>query len=151
SARASRGRTWSKARIPPSGRSESMLDLKWVLANFDEVARRLATRGGGIDLEPIKRLGEERRRLLQETESLRAEQNAASGRMKDRARRGGGALPGARASLKALSDRIKAMEEPLGTVEAELEKALLYLPNLPAESVPVGRDESENVVVRSWG
>lgn len=128
-----------------------MLDLKYVLSHFDEVERQLARRGGGIDLEPVRRLGEERRRLLQETESLRQEQKAANDSMKSLAQQGGDALAQARASLKELSGRIKEREDRLRAVEQELERALLYIPNIPAPDTPDGRSEEENVVVRTWG
>ncbi|WP_373049509.1 serine--tRNA ligase [Vulgatibacter sp.] len=128
-----------------------MLDLKYVLSNFDEVAAKLARRGGSIDLEPVRRLGEERRTLLQESESLRQKQNAANEQMKVLAKQGGDALAGARAELKELSGQIKGLDEKLRGIEAELEQALLYLPNLPAESTPEGRSEDDNVQVRTWG
>ncbi len=128
-----------------------MLDLKYVLSNFDDVAAKLARRGGSIDLEPVRRLGEERRTLLQESESLRQKQNAANEQMKVLAKQGGDALAGARAELKELSGQIKGLDEKLRGIEAELEQALLYLPNLPAESTPEGRSEDDNVQVRTWG
>lgn len=128
-----------------------MLDLKYVLAHFDEVAERLATRGGGVDLEPVRRLGEERRNLVQEVEALRQKQNAANARMRELAKEGGEALEAARTEMRELSASAKAADERRKAVEAELEQALLYLPNLPAAGVPVGPDESANVVVRTWG
>ena len=128
-----------------------MLDVKYVLANFDEVARKLGRRGGGIDLEPVRKLGEERRTLLQETETLRQQQNAANERMKVLAKQGGDALDASRAELKELSGRIKALDERLKGIEAELNRALLFLPNVPADSTPDGAGEADNVVVRTWG
>lgn len=128
-----------------------MLDLKYVLSHFDEVARKLGRRGGGIDLEPIRRLGEQRRTLLQETENLRQKQNAANEGMKGLAKEGGDALARARAELKELSGQVKALDEKLKSVEAELETALLYIPNMPSDSVPDGKSEADNVVVRTWG
>ena len=128
-----------------------MLDLKTVLSDFDEVEKRLATRGGGVDLEPVRRLGEDRRQVLQEAEGLRQQQNAANARMRELARQGGDAMAAARAEMRALSEQVKAAEERRKAVEAELEQALLYLPNLPAPDVPEGPDESGNVVVRTWG
>ncbi len=128
-----------------------MLDLKYVLSNFDEVAARLGRRGGGIDLEPVRKLGEERRALLQETEGLRQKQNAANEQMKALAKQGGDALASARSELKELSGQIKGLDERLKGIEADLERALLYLPNVPAESTPDGKSEDDNVVVRTWG
>ncbi len=128
-----------------------MLDLKYVLANFDEVARKLARRGGGVDLSPIQKLGADRLRLVQESESLRQRQNAANEGMKELAKAGGEAMAAARAELKELSGQIKSMQEALDRVEAEINQALLFIPNLPSEFTPDGKSEADNVVVRTWG
>lgn len=128
-----------------------MLDLKYVLAHFDEVEARLAQRGGTIDLSPLRRLADERRSLLVETESLRQEQNAANDTMRALAREGGAALDEARGRLRELSGRVKGLDERLKEVEGQLEEALLYIPNIPAASVPVGASEADNVVLRTWG
>jgi len=128
-----------------------MLDVKYVLANLDEVARKLARRGGGVDLAPIEALSSRRLQLLQESESLRQQQNAANEAMKALAKEGGEAMARARAEAKERSDRIKALEAELGGVEDEIRQALLYIPNVPADSTPDGRSEADNVVVRTWG
>jgi len=128
-----------------------MLDLKYVLANFDEVARKLARRGGDVDLAPIKELGAKRLQLLVESESLRQKQNAANDEMKALAKAGGEKMEAARAELKELSARIKALQEELSATETELTTALLYIPNLPADSIPDGASEADNQVVRTWG
>ncbi|HWV39003.1 MAG TPA: serine--tRNA ligase [Vulgatibacter sp.] len=128
-----------------------MLDVKYVLANLEEVARKLARRGDDIDLAPIQALSTRRLDLLQESESLRQQQNAANERMKVLAREGGEAMARARAEAKERSERIKALEAELGGVEEEIRQALLYIPNVPADSTPDGRSEADNVVVRTWG
>ncbi|HEY0839242.1 MAG TPA: serine--tRNA ligase [Vulgatibacter sp.] len=128
-----------------------MLDLKYVIANLDEVARKLSRRGPGVDLAPIQRLSARRLELLRESEALRQQQNAANDRMKALAMEGGEAMATARAELKERSNRIKALEEELGSIDAEIEQALLYIPNIPADSTPDGRSEADNVVVRTWG
>lgn len=128
-----------------------MLDLREVLANFDEIQRRLALRGPGIDLEPVRELGERRRRLLTEVQELRTEQKQANERMRVLAKEGGEALARAREELRQLSDRIKALEEEARKVESELENALLFVPNLPSEQTPFGRSDADNPVVRVWG
>ena len=128
-----------------------MLDVKYVLSNLDEVARKLSRRGGGVDLAPIEKLSARRLQLLQESESLRAAQNAANEGMKALAKEGGEAMARARAEAKERSDRIKALEAELGGIEDEIRQALLYIPNVPADSVPDGKSEADNVVVRTWG
>ena len=127
-----------------------MLDLKWVVANLAEARRRLLTRGAAAAeaLAPIEALASERRQLIQSSETQRAEQRKASEQMR--------ALKGdeqaqLRARLKTLSDEVKEKEGRLKEVEERIERALLNVPNLPHESVPVGASESDNQVIRSWG
>ncbi len=130
--------------------SARMLDLKWVVANLDEARRRLATRGGGAAeaLAPIEALASERLQLIQASETQRAEQRKASEQMR--------ALKGEeqarlRARLKTLSDEVKEKETRLKEVEEQIDRALLNVPNLPHETVPVGTSERDNQVVRAWG
>lgn len=125
-----------------------MLDLKTVLSNFDDVARGLSRRGGGVDLGPIRALGERRRALLQESEALKARQNEGSERMRSLPKEGAATL---RAELKEMSGRIKALDEELRGVEEELQKILYVLPNVPHASVPDGTSAEDNPVVRTWG
>ena len=127
-----------------------MLDLRWVVANLDEAKRRLSTRGAvaAEALAPIEQLASERKALIQATETRRAEQKKASEQMRTLR---GEEQARLRAELKALSDEVKEKEARLKQVEERIEAALLAVPNLPHESVPVGSDPQDNVVVRSWG
>ncbi|HEX9575623.1 MAG TPA: serine--tRNA ligase [Myxococcales bacterium] len=127
-----------------------MLDLRWVVANLDEAKRRLSTRGAAAAeaLAPIEQLASERKALIQATETRRAEQKKASEQMRTLR---GEEQARLRAELKALSDEVKEKEARLKQVEERIEAALLAVPNLPHESVPVGSDPQDNVVVRSWG
>src|SRR5437762_1772258 len=127
-----------------------MLDLKWVVANMDEVRRRLLTRGaaGAEALAPIEALASERRQLIQSSETQRAEQKKASEQMRSLK---GEEQAQLRARLKALSDEVKEKEARLKEVEEKIEQALLNVPNLPHESVPVGASEQDNKVVRESG
>jgi seryl-tRNA synthetase len=126
-----------------------VLDLRWVVANLDEAKRRLATRSAdaAAALAPIEQLASERKALIQATETRRAEQKRASEQMRTLR---GEEQARLRAELKALSDEVKEKEARLKQVEEQIEAALLAVPNLPHESVPVGRDPKDNVVVRSW-
>src|SRR5258705_7991431 len=127
-----------------------MLDLKWVVANLEEARRRLLTRGAAAAeaLAPIEAVAAERRQLIQASETQRSEQRKASEQMR--------ALKGEeqaqlRARLKALADEVKEKEARLKEVEERIESALLSVPNLPHQSVPVGASEKDNQVVRTWG
>ena len=127
-----------------------MLDLKWVVANLDEVRRRLLTRGaaGAEALAPIEALASERRQLIQSSETQRAEQRKASEQMRTLK---GEEQAQLRARLKALSDEVKEKDARLKEVEERIERALLNVPNLPHETVPPGTSERDNQVVRVWG
>src|SRR6266550_3292864 len=127
-----------------------MLDLRFVVANLDEVKKRLATRGGHATdaLAPIEQLAADRRALIQSTETQRAEQKKASEQMRTLK---GEEQAQLRARLKSLSDEVKEKDARLEEVEERIERALLNVPNLPHETVPPGTSERDNQVVRVWG
>ncbi len=130
-----------------------MLDLHMIREQTDKV--RAAMRVLGAEDAPIDRvleLDQERRALLVEVEELRARRNAGSKQVGQMMREGRRAEAEAlKAELAAAGERIPLLEERLRQVDAELQDALLRIPNLPHPSVPVGKDESENVVVRQEG
>lgn len=127
-----------------------MLDLERIRDHAEEVKAGLTNLGSDpTRVDRILDLDERRRELLTEVESLRAQRNQVSkeiGRLRDKEER-----ERLIADMRQVGDRIDALEEPLQTVEAELEEAMFELPNLPHESVPVGPDEEHNVVVGEWG
>jgi len=127
-----------------------MLDLRYVVGNLDEVRRKLARRGGQVDLAPIAALAAERRDLLVAVEGLRQQQNQANDEMRKLAR-SPDALAEARTRLRLVADSIKEKDARLKLVEEALEEQLAGLPNLPSDSVPDGTSAEQNVVVRSWG
>ena len=124
-----------------------MLDLKEVAKNFDSVVNRLAARGGALDLTRFRQLFDERKRLYVELESNQAQKNKASQEIKlDISKRDAlGAM------VKALNQAINDQEGRLKGVEDELSQMMMLVPNVPHESVPVGPDETGNVVQRLWG
>ena len=127
-----------------------MLDLRWVVANLDEAKSRLATRSEAAAqaLAPIEALAHERRSLILASETQRAEQKKSSEQMRSLK---GDEQAALRARLKTLSDEVKEKEVRLKEVEAQIEAALLAVPNLPHATVPQGREAADNQVVRSWG
>jgi seryl-tRNA synthetase len=127
-----------------------MLDIKYIRENLEEAEKRLATRGEAIDLKKVKSLDTERRRLLQEVEALRQRRNAVSeevGRLKKEKKDAGELV----SEMQEVSLNIKALDQEVTTCEEELKEFLLNIPNLPHPSVPVGKDETENPVVRTFG
>src|SRR5260370_5685206 len=127
-----------------------MLDLRFVVANLEEVKKRLQPRGGHAAeaLAPIETLAAERRALIQASETRRAEQKKSSEQMRSLK---GEEQAQLRARLRSLSEEVKEKEARLKEVEEKIEQALLNVPNLPHPSVPVGAGPEENQVVREWG
>ena len=129
----------------------TMLDLRYVSQNFDEVLSRLNTRGGTLELGPFQERVAERRELYISMEALAAERNLANDAMKAKAKEDPKGLDALRSSLRQMSQDIKEKEARLKAVEEELSQILLHVPNLPDPSVPVGASADDNVQVRVWG
>ena len=126
-----------------------MLDVKVIRDNLEEVEARLKTRGAAIDLSRFRELDEQRRALLQETESLKALRNTVSdeiSRVKDKSQ-----VQDRIVAMRDVSQQIKGLDEKLGGIEEQLQAFLLTIPNLPYREVPVGASEEENRLVRTWG
>ena len=126
-----------------------MLDMKYIRENLDEAERRLSTRGGDSVLGVFRELDEKRRALLKEGETLKALRNSVSdliGRTKDKSQVQDKIL-----EMRDVSQKIKVLDEELNQVDEQLNYFLLTVPNLPHATTPIGRSESDNVVVRSWG
>lgn len=127
-----------------------MLDLKFIRSNPDVVREALARRGYEFDLDQLLAWDEERRKLLVESESLKNRRNTLSeevGRRKAQKQDASDLIE----EVKEVSRRCKELDRQLAELEEKIEKALLLIPNIPHSSVPVGPDESANVVVRVEG
>jgi seryl-tRNA synthetase len=126
-----------------------VIDIRLLREKPEEVRAGFARLGASVDLDGVQALDARLRDLKNESQTLQAEQNrlskeigrAAAGEEREKAKAAG-------AALKA---KIEALAGALGAAEAALDEKLLELPNLPHPSVPVGKDDSENVVVREEG
>lgn len=127
-----------------------MLDPRRLRAEPDAVASLLARRGYTFDIARFRDLESTRKRIQTETEQLQAERNAGSKRIGHAKGKGEDASP-----ILADMDRIKAQlsenERRLNAVQAAFDDFAMGLPNLPHPSVPAGKDERDNVELRSWG
>jgi seryl-tRNA synthetase len=126
-----------------------MLDIRLIRDQTDFVKTELAKVGfSAEDVDVILEIDKQRRQRIQEVESLRAQRTETS-------RTIGKREPAERERLKvemrAVGERITALEQQLAEVEADLNRHMLEVPNLPDASVPVGKDERENVVCRGEG
>jgi seryl-tRNA synthetase len=128
-----------------------MLDLRLIRESPDDVRRALERRGPDYlpAIDALLELDERRRSLLQTVEQQKADRNRASEDVA-RLKRAGEDASSLIADLKSLSEAIRALDQDVRDVEADIDHHLLRLPNLPAPDVPVG-DEQANVTLRSWG
>ena len=126
-----------------------MLDLKYVVENVDAVKKAMSTRSGEYDVDAVVTLNEKRREILREVEVLKAERNRASAEVATLKREKKDASE-IIAKMKEVGEQIKALDDALAPVEADLKMALLSIPNVPDSSVPVGKDDSENVELRKY-
>ncbi len=130
-----------------------MLDIRYMREHREDVlAAMTALNAEDAPVQRALDLDERRRQILARVEVLRAERNSGSKQigqlMREGKRAEGQAL---QARMSAVGEEIKALDEELTQVEANLQDAMLRIPNLPHSSVPVGEDETENVVVRTEG
>lgn len=127
-----------------------MLDARFVREKIDVLKNALQKRGYEIDFNEFLSLEEDRLRFLKESEGLRNKRNIVSEEI-GKIKRQGQNVDSLVAEMKAVSDRIKEIDETLKGIEEKTRMFLLNIPNIPHESVPVGKDETENVEVRRWG
>jgi seryl-tRNA synthetase len=139
-----------------------MLDLNFIREHPDKVKDALIKLHAVAPIDEIVECDEERRELLTESEALRAQRNAVSkemGELQSRIKQAQGKererlqerFAEMREEMRQVGERVKEIEERVNRVEARLKAAMLEVPNMPHESVPVGVDESENIVVRTEG
>ncbi len=127
-----------------------MLDIELIRNDPERVREALRKRNDDPALvDEVHALDIQRREMLQEVETLRAERNRVSkeiGRMQDK-----DARQARIAEMRDVGEQLAALEEKLRDVEVAFEEKQMWLPNIPHESVPLGPDESANVVLRYWG
>lgn len=127
-----------------------MLDLKYVRSNLDQVRQMLAKRHTDLDLAPFEEIDARRRSLLAEIEALRHEQKQAGQQIPILRKEGkdAGELQQQMSRIKA---QIKELEPKVREQEEKSQTFLYAIPNLVHESVPPGREDQDNVQVRTWG
>jgi len=124
-----------------------VLDLKYIREHPDEVKEALIKRNERAPIDEILAFDERRRTLLADVQGLKHQRNVTSKKISRMKEKDQVLIE----EMRRLGDEIKALDQEVKSIEEELNRLLLQLPNLPHPSVPVGRDESENVVVRQEG
>jgi len=127
-----------------------MLDRKFVEDNPGLVAEKIRSRGDKIDLSGLLELAEKKKSYLSRIEKLRHELNASSKEI-GRLKKAGEDASRLINAMKEVSCRIKELDSEYKQMDAKLNDILLDIPNLPADSVPVGRTEADNVETRKIG
>src|SRR5437867_631893 len=127
-----------------------MLDLKRIRTETDRVREAIAFKKTQADLDRYLLLDEQRRELLAEAERLKHERNAVSEEI-GRLKRAGKDAPDKVAAMKRVGEEIKTLDARIAGLESELEKILVWIPNVPHPSVPRAGDAAGNVVVRESG
>jgi seryl-tRNA synthetase len=128
-----------------------MLDWKWVREHPEEVAESLKRRGmETTTLETLLALDEKRRNLQKEADALKQRKNQIAKTVGVLKREGKDVTP-LLAEGEEVSGCLEALDEELGKIEREWRNTLLFLPNIPHHTVPLGRGEEDNKEVRRWG
>lgn len=127
-----------------------MLDARFVRENIDIVKKSLGDRNSTMPLDEFLGFEEKRRILLKEAEELRNKRNVVSeeiGKLKTLKQDASKLIE----DMKGVSDNIRELDEKIKALEENTNEFLLNVPNIPDKTVPVGKDETENVEVRRWG
>jgi seryl-tRNA synthetase len=127
-----------------------MHDLAYFRNNFDRLAERLAARGRTLNLDGFRELDRRRRAAISEAEQLKAKKNAQSQEV-GRLKRQGVDTSELQKEIRAYDEQIVALDKVKDEVDEEFQTLLSGVPNVPHESVPVGRSAEDNVEVRRFG
>jgi seryl-tRNA synthetase len=127
-----------------------MLEIKFLRQNLKDVQKAMDVRGAAIDLGLFEKTDTRRRKMLQEIESLRHRRNRVSDRIAE-LKKAGEDADKLVLEMREVSSSIKTLDKTLADVEKEMTALLLEMPNLPHESVVVGKDEHDNPLVRQVG
>ncbi len=124
-----------------------MIDIRLIRENPELVRQGLEKRGDAFVLDEILEIDARYRNVLRRTEELRAEHNETSKQLAKSKERS----PQLIAQMRQLGEQISSLQQQTKETKANVDCLLLELPNIPHPSVPEGKSESDNVVVRAWG
>lgn len=127
-----------------------MLDIKFIRENTEAVRKNLLNRHNDFDLDEVLQLDEKRRELLKQTESLKSKRNAESKNIAIAKKKGEDASA-AITAMREVGDEISRIDKELDQIETRQKDLLLRIPNMTDQSVPIGKDDTENPEIRKWG
>ncbi|MBQ3328307.1 MAG: serine--tRNA ligase, partial [Clostridia bacterium] len=129
-----------------------MLDIKVIRENPERVKAAVKSRNGNLDAEvdELIAIDQERRKLQQENDSLKQQQNEASKQI-PQIKKAGGDASEILAKMTEIKAEVKTNDDKLAELAARQRQIVLEIPNIPDETVPIGKDDTENVEIRRWG
>ena len=127
-----------------------MLDPKLIRSDLSAVAEKLMARGYKLDVAAVESLEKQRKQFQVQTEELQNERNTKSKSI-GKAKAAGDDIQPLLDEVAGLGDKLDAAKAELHKVHNQLDEIVMGIPNIPNESVPVGKDESDNVELRKWG
>jgi len=127
-----------------------MLEIKFIRQNIDNIKKAMADRGEDFDIKSFQIVDEKRRSILSEIETLRHRKNVATeqvAQMKKKKENADTIV----SEMRSVSEKIKVLNDKLSVNEETMNQILLNLPNIPHDSVPIGKDSSQNPIVKKVG
>ncbi len=126
-----------------------MLDIKYIRENPEIVKVGIKNKNEKDTVDEILALDKDRRDLLQKAEELKAQRNKVSQEI-GKVKKSGGNADDVMAEMKNVSDEIKELDNQIREVEEKLNEMMLWVPNLPHSSTPIGKSAANNVEVKQW-
>ena len=127
-----------------------MLSLYRIRNNTDEIKKGVSSKNESINLDEILKIDSDHREKVHELDELRAKRNKSSDDIAEEQRKGINSDKAIN-DMKIVSETIKKLENEVNGIKQLLFSKLEIIPNIPHDSVPIGKDETSNVVIREWG
>ncbi len=127
-----------------------MLDMKLIRSDPETVMNAVKNKGEKADIKAILELDQKRREIIGQVEKLKSERNTASMEIA-RLKKAGSDASDMIAKMKKVSDNISSLDEELRRLEEEINNMILWVPNIPHESVPIGQTDEDNIDIKNWG
>ena len=127
-----------------------MLDIKLIRENPDKINELLKRRNPELSVNSVLKIDEDRRKIQFELDNLRATRKTESNKI-GAMKKDGIDTTELQAQIRKMGDDIKTLEEKLTELDVAQKEALLFIPNTPDETTPIGADDSANVEIKTWG
>ena len=127
-----------------------MISISRIREDYKKISDLLDKKGHKEDFKDILNLDLEWKDKIQKVEKLKSERNAVSKEISEK-KRNKMSADNEISQMKDVSDEIKSIDKEINSIRKEIDSLLLYVPNIPCPSTPVGKSESDNVVIKEWG